>query len=151
MLTKELIIKNSYIYHKEHGVTDDDVERASFFKYKIERSRDSNTPKAGDIIICKGPKKEYNNGHLDRSDPTEFSAVCVQPMIPFTCVVDNEEPTFSTSGGYWFSVPEKELLKYVGTREKIFKAWGHCGCTGNGAYNFSATVNVWEIFLETIY
>lgn len=161
-LTKQDIIKHSRGYHHTHEVTDSDVEKANIGVQWIERTRSKEHPVIGDIFICKGPNDViYNNGHLDNSGVTEYSAICVKPYVPFlslplyrwTDLDKNRLPSFSTSGGYWFSIPEDKIdqIKYVGTRKKLFNAWGHCGACGNGAFTFEAEVNVWEIYLESIY
>lgn len=150
MIDKDAIIKYSRMYHHEHGVNDYDVEKANMLKEAIEKSRIRNIPRSGDIVICKGPNVVYPNGHLELNNPADYSAICVQPSLPFTFLCD-EELSFSTSGGYWFSVPDISFMQYVGTREKLFKSWGHRGACGNGAFSFPAIVNVWEVFLESIY
>lgn len=107
---------------------------------------------AGDIVICKGPGKVYDEGHLNLDNPEYYSAICVRPYIPFVFITgDKSGVHFSTSGGYWFSAPKKELLSYVGVREKTFQAWGSSGACAGGSFTFTARVNAWEIYLDSIY
>ena len=106
-------------------------------------------PLAGDIVVCRGPQKTYEGGHLNIDNPEYYAAICVRPYIPF--VYANDGVTFLTSGGYWFSAPKKEMLSYVGTKEKRFQAWGYDGPCTNGAFAFTAKVNVWDISLDSIY
>lgn len=109
-------------------------------------------PLAGDIVICKCPEKVYDEGHLNLDNPERHSAICVRPYVPFVFANDGESGVhFSTSGGYWLSAPKKEMLSYVGVREKTFKAWGFYGPCADGAFTFTAKVNAWEIFLDSIY
>lgn len=147
--SKHDIIALSYSYHHNHGVKDSDVEKANFLSKLIEDTR-AECPMKGDIVICKGPNKVYSKGHLDRSDIYDYSSICVQPYVPFVFAND-DGISLSTSGGYWFSVPEGMKLKYIGKDKKTFKAWGHCGACADGAFRFQAIVNIWEIFLENIY
>lgn len=109
-------------------------------------------PLAGDIVICKGPEKVYEEGHLNFNNPEDYSAICAQPYVPFVFANDDKLSVhFSTSGGFWFSAPKKEMLTYVGVKEKLFQAWGASGACADGAFTFTAKVNVWEIFLDSIY
>ena len=73
--------------------------------------------------------------------------------IRFSAVDSSVVLAYHKSGGYWFSIPEElqGLVKYIGKDKKTFCAWGHCGACGDGAFQFQAIVNVWEIFLEDIY
>ena len=149
MISKQDIIDLSFRYNITHRVTESDVREANELQKMVE-SRDE-VPTPGDVIICKGPSKVYNSGHLER-EPKEYSSVCTQPYVPFVFKnIDETDVYFSTSGGYWFSVPDEKILIYRGKREKIFKTWGHCGPCANGAFHFPAVVNVWEVFLESIY
>lgn len=158
-ITKEDIILLSMLYNREHRVTEEDVKKANELKRVIESTR-MNRPRPGDIVIAIGPAKTYENGHIDR-EVNEYSAMCVRPSIPFVSSFINkdgkEQISLSTSGGYWFSVNNNNLkeaerhFKYEGKRKKKFKAWGHCGACGDGAFTFEAEVNVWGIFLTTIY
>lgn len=144
------LIAMSYAYNHYHGVKESDVVMANYLSQLLEDTREIHCPMAGDIVICKGPNKVYPKGHLDRSDIHDHAAICVQPYVPFA-FADDTKVYFSTSGGYWFSIPETMELKYIGKDKKTFKTWGHCGACGDGAFKFQAMVNVWEIFLEDIY
>ncbi len=147
MITKQEIITLSKTYNHIHKVLDYDFQKANRLQKALENRNQVPTP--GDIIICKGPTITYKNGHLN-TEPENYSSICVQPYIPFISCNKDGEISFSTSGGYWLST-ETEMLVYKGKQEKIFKSWGHCGGCGDGAFNFPATVNVWELFLESIY
>lgn len=146
------LVAMSYAYNHYHGVREKDVKLANYLSQLLEDTRCDNCPTPGDIIICKGPGKvEYKRGHLDR-ELGDYSSICVKPYTPFT-FASNTGLYFSTSGGYWFSVPDElqELVKYVGKDKKLFTTWGHCGACADGAFKFQAIVNVWEIFMEDIY
>jgi hypothetical protein len=126
---------------------------ANLLSRMLEDTRCDHCPTQGDIFICRGPGGViYRNGHLEQWKTSGYSPICVRPSAPFTFWTDSG-PSFSTSGGYWFSIPEEmeSAIKYVGKQVKQFKTWGTCGACHNGAFYFQAEVNVWEIFLETIY
>lgn len=157
-LTKEDLERLSFSYNHKHGISDSDVEKANRLRLLILNSRDSERSVAGDIMICKGPGVEYKSGHIQSGNINDYSPICVEPYIPFVnssihLKGANEELSFSTSGGYWFSIPEEkwDRIKYVGKRKKLFKAWGHCGPCADGAFCFEAEVNVWEYFSKSIY
>lgn len=140
------------------------METNSHRKYQVEKTRllvfsiekrlhmKEPPPLAGDIVVCRGPQKTYEGGHLNFNNPEDYSAICTQPHVPFVFTNDDKSGVhFSTSGGYWLSAPKKEMLTYVGMKEKLFQTWGYDGpCTG-GAFAFTAKVNVWEIYLDSIY
>lgn len=149
-ITTNDIVKLSGGYHSEHGVTDYDVQLANMLRASLESSR-ADYPKDGDIMICKGENVVYEAGHVERGNLTDHSAICVRPSIPFVFYREDGDPRFSTSGGYWFSADKNTKPAFKGQAEKTFKTWGHCGARGNGAFNFTATVNVWEIYSDSVY
>lgn len=161
-LTKSDLEKHSYSYRHNHGVMESDVKKANHLAVLIRNTRSSEHPVSGDIMICKGPAKTYKGGHIQSGNMEDYSSICTQPYVPFVCSSlysifrnenEPEEIHFSASGGYWFSIPKQDQnkVRYIGKRKKIFKAWGHCGPCGDGAFYFEAEVNVWEYFSEEIY
>jgi hypothetical protein len=152
----EVLKKTSFRYDAQHGITQADADKASELHDIIIATRSADKPMSGDIMICSGPEKEYPNGHIATDDLSAFSAICVQPYVPFTHkmrLTKTPQVSFDTSGGYWFSIskPCQAKVKYIGQRDKLFKAWGHCGACANGAFTFSAKVNVWLYESLTIY
>ncbi|MFA5526339.1 MAG: DUF4121 family protein [Acholeplasmataceae bacterium] len=124
-------------------------------------------PRAGDVVILHGHNRDgdltYNDGHLDPDywgDRPGRLHACTQPMTPFVALEvehgtgdarrDDNDLWWSTSGGYWITVP-KAQLRHVGMRRKVFWTWRDRPC-GNGGIRFEAVVNVWEyIDRERIY
>ena len=151
-----LIDKNTQFHHK-HGLIENDVIRANELINLIEKTRNIKEPKPGDIIICVGPKAEYKRGHLEKEYTTGFADICTEPMLPFVNTSKSEKddttiPWFNTSGGYWLSCTDLEQYESVETnRPKLFCTWGNCGPCAGGAFNFTASVNVWRLFKENIY
>lgn len=148
-ITKAELIVNSPGYHRKYIVNESDVLKANELRQLIEQSRDKSRPRAGDLIICKGQKKTYERGHVGKHDLSAHNAICVQPYVPFVFIYGHNKPTFDASGGYWFS--HTGSVKYIGTDEKMFKAWGWLGACADGAFYFKAKVNVWEIYSKNVY
>jgi hypothetical protein len=149
----EQIIACSACYHREHRVKQYDVNLAK----KIIALRESlghTKPIVGDIVICKAQSgKVYENGHLE-SLPNEnsYSNICTGPYVPFVLYHDGDKDIYcDTSGGYWLTEKDTKALKPAGKRMKLFKAWGHNGACGNGAFFFKMLVSVWEYESEHIY
>lgn len=151
----EALIKNSYSYARQQGVTQSDADKASELHDIIRATRSVDKPMSGDIMICIGPEKEYFNGHIAEDDLSVFSSICTKPYVPFVSKQNAEKPqvAFSASGGYWLSIPKPchAKVKYIGTRDKLFMAWGHCGSCKDGAFTFACKVNVWSYESSTIY
>jgi len=150
-LTKEDLRKYTSTLHN-HEIMDSDVAKANRLQALILNSRDAKRPVAGDIMICKGPAKEYKEGHIQSDNLEDYSCICTQPYAPFVSENEHEEVNFSASGGYWFSIPKEmqKTVKYVGKQKKIFKVWRKCDPAEGAAY-FEVEVNVWEYFSEDIY
>ena len=158
MYTLQELISENTVYHREYGINETDMVKVNETIKCIEETRNSTKPCAGDIIVCKGPKKTYPNGHLEFWNTTQHSSICVQPYTPFVNIAKSigegdPLPFFTTSGGYWFSVTDTDvdMFELVGIRMKSFVTWGHNGPCGGGAVRFRVTVNVWKIYLENIY
>lgn len=146
------IFARSYLYHDEHGIRDSDIDKAE----RIIRARQAmnfDTPCPGDLVICKGPNKTYERGHLESAcGPDSYSNICTQPYIPFVFIRrDDKGICCDTSGGYWLTCKDGKKLNPVGKSQRDFKTWGHCGPTGNGAFNFPIIVSVWEYYSDKIY
>lgn len=105
-------------------------------------------PKNGEMVICEGPNKIYENGSFQRRKqyPQEFISAITEPYIP-TILGDG---TTTTGGGYFVSIyNEKKLLDTNIKKEKAFKAVGV-----NGVQHqilFKASVRVWRYKSDEIY
>jgi hypothetical protein len=146
---KQKIIELSGIYNRYHKVKDSDVAVAKELIQLIESTRSQTTPVPGDRIICIGPERVYERGHLE-CQPEDYSSVCTEPFISFVFKGQGGLPVFSTSGGYWLSA-EASRFALAGICLKRFKTWGHCGPCGNGAFTFQAEVSVWELRSDEIW
>lgn len=140
--TLEGLIDVNPSYHHEHRVTESDVQKANRIARVIESTRTDYAPRVGDIVQYTNKYGNYYaQAHIENMNEEGRWVICEQPMIPFV-MVDNGAVCTSTSGGAWSSVPGK--LEYVGTTQKLFKDWGHCGRCGGGAFRVIARVNVWR-------
>jgi hypothetical protein len=116
---------------------------AQAFETIIERSRSLIGPKAGDIIIKDGTRL-----HVESIQGDEIS-LCENYYTPFVnASIDGWghcKVSMNTSGGPWSSINASALrIKHKGPKERVFQSF--CGIPrGNGALEFVATVNVWEI------
>lgn len=131
-------------YDRDHRLTQEDVDKANKYVNIIHRSRTDKQIQVGDIIDFTTKHGDYyRNAHVEKYEfENNTWSVCEQPYIPFININDNNDISFSTSGGAWSCVPNN--LKLIGKRNKYFKDWGHRGACANGSINFQAEVNVWE-------
>ena len=146
---QSLLDKNTQ-FNYTYGILDIDLEKVNYIIHLIETSR-TKDPKAGDRIICVGPKKTYNNGHLDKNYKDRFSSICVQPYMSFTSIHKDNEVHFNTSGGYWMSCTDRSKYIYQEKQKKLFCTWGNRGACAGGVVKFSAIVNVWKLYKRSIY
>lgn len=128
-------------YHHEHRVSESDVQQANRIAQVIESTRTDVGPQVGDIVQYTTRHGDYYpRAHIENVNDGRLS-ICEQPSEPFITVDEGAVRT-STSGGAWASIPA--TLERVGTAQKSFVAWGHCGPCGNGAFRVFAQVNVWR-------
>ena len=143
---KEYLEKLNGEFLSEHyEITENDVIMCQKYVAFIEKTRDENQPKVGDILMYTNEHGDfYRSAHIDRIDENGMAEVCEQPYVPFIGYAkDNKNIICSTSGGAWCKLDTKEF-KYVGKNLKKFCDWGHCGACAHGAIDFTASVNVWE-------
>lgn len=134
-------INQSYDYN--HRVYESDVEKANKLVALIEGSREKESVQVGDIIEFTGGTGDYyGNSHVESVYDDGELHICHQGYAPFTNANSKGGISTSTSGGPWATIPGE--VKYIGKRNKMFKAWGHRGATANGAFYFEAEVNVFE-------
>lgn len=138
--TQDILMETNPSYHAEHRVTESDVEKANEWVTFIEITRNNKQPEVGDVIQFTNKHGDYyKNAHVEEAGDDLY--ICTEAGVPFVGEIRGKLYT-NTSGGPWTRIPR--ALTYVGTKEKLFKDWGHCGARGNGAFYFVAEVNVWE-------
>lgn len=144
--TIETLKRINESYHAEHYINDSDVIYANIYKMLVQVSRSNHAPKAGDILIVNGKRQHIDaveNEYLKQGKIT----VCESAYTPFIRAKVSDSRTIislTTSGGAWYTT-DATLLEKTGEANKYFCFFGHGGARGNGAVDFSAKVNVWEI------
>jgi len=137
-------------YNSQHFFSQGDYELCLKIKKVIEEGRNPKRPMPGDIVVYTCAfGHHYKNAHIEGlnhfKDCNDTFSICEQPYVPFAYISkETGEISMNTSGGAWTSAHKKDL-KLIGTREKAFKDWGHCGACGGGAVTTIATVNVWRL------
>lgn len=134
---------NGRFLRTHYRLTETDIDMANEYTDLIEKSRSKLIPKAGDVVRYTNEYGDYfHSAHIDNVEGEEaYICVSANPSIHRS---DNTNGfSFSTSGGPWCYIPTNKM-EYIGTEEKEFWNFGHCGsCTDGGIY-FNASVNVWE-------
>lgn len=158
--TKESLATNqrNSIYHLENTVNDRDEQFCNLYTQIIALSRRTWQPVAGDTIIIDGKRAHIDTAESYTAISANFAkkpvgmiklGVCYQPMTPFiraTLGDSSAKLSLSTSGGPWDSIEiESQRLVLTGQEQKFFCFFGHSGARANGAIDFDATINVWEI------
>ncbi|MEM4992215.1 DUF4121 family protein [Priestia sp. SB1] len=130
-------------YDREHRLTVSDLEKANNWVEFIEDTRSDDTPQVGDIVEFTNKYGDwYEDTHIDGIEENELEIMERPSVLWVSKSKDGTLCTPGTSGSGSNYIPSE--LKLIGKRKKVFKDWGHCGPTGNGAFFFEAVVNVWE-------
>ena len=145
--TKETLtaINNRFCRAHYPGITDSDLAMANNYVRLIESTRSYKTPKAGDRIRYTNKYGDYYEcAHIEYITERGEVNICEQPYVSFIGKNRIGDGIYcNTSGGAWTNIPSGELV-YVGTEEKTFQDWGHCGACADGTVQFKAEVSVWE-------
>lgn len=121
-----------------------DVDMVNEFIELIGKSR-STTPKAGDIVQYTNEYGEYfSNAHIES---VEDGVIYLCEHANTYISKDDKEIHCNSSGGTWKHI-EVDKLKFIGTTERRFWHFGHCGACADGGIDFYATVNVWKCDLN---
>ena len=148
----ELLKINKRFLYTHRVITGNDIKNIEHLQSLIELTRDETTPKAGDIVKLTTEHGDYYGTALISNvwgEPTdndiEFE-VCECPYTPFMGRYDEKTQNIkmSVSGGSFHNF-KRNMFQYAGKGKRKFCDWGHCGACGDGAIDFFATVNVWEV------
>lgn len=120
-----------------------DVDMANKHIEVIEKSRSKETPKIGDIVRYTNKYGEYYHSAMIDSIDGNDVVLCERGSSYISLTEDEKDILLSTSGG---SFPHTTIdkFKYIGTTERRFWRFGHCGACADGGIEFYAKVNVWE-------
>lgn len=139
---RETLLPLNESYHDAHTLTKDDVDKVNELVERIESTRSSHKPKAGDRLLYTSGHGDYSPVALIEKNRDGELFICVRPMIPFTCPAE-DGISCNVSGGPFTGTHESKL-KYAGTVSNHFYVWGHNGMRANGAVHFQAEVSMWE-------
>jgi hypothetical protein len=148
MYTLKKLKQQNSSYDSDHRVTRDDVKKANRLVRAIEQSRSDTQPVIGDRVIY---TDEYGTTYdwalFDgKSTYHDSYSLCERSYTPFVYLNKNGGISLSVSGGAFPVISEKELKQFKLVRKALsrFCAWGHCGATATGAFDFQAQVNLWS-------
>lgn len=126
-----------------------DVDKANKCIELIEKSRTTERPMRGDIVRYTTENGEYY-AHAFIESIHDGQAYIAESSSVYACANEKFEDGFScqvSAGGAFHYIPVDHMV-YIGTEEKRFWHFGHCGGCADGGIDFYATVNVWECNLN---
>lgn len=126
-----------------------DVNKANKCIELIEKSRTTEKPMCGDIVRYTTENGEYY-AHAFIESIQDGQAYIAEHSSVYACANEEFEDGFSchvSAGGAFHYIPVDHMV-YIGTEEKRFWHFGHCGGCADGGIDFYATVNVWECNLN---
>ena len=151
--TFENFKKMNTSYDAEHGITEGDYKKAVQMKALIEAAiTDGAMRSRCDVVeYTDSLGFYYPNARIDELsywNDAEKITVCEHSALPWASLWEDNTVDFGSMSGGAFVGVDKKAFEYVGTTEVYFKAWGHCGATGNGAFVFPVIVNKWRANLR---
>lgn len=126
-----------------------DVDKANECIELIEKSRTTEKPMRGDIVRYTTENGEYY-AHAFIESIQDGQAYTAEHSSVYAYANEEFEDGFScqvSAGGAFHYIPVDHMV-YIGTEEKRFWHFGHCGGCADGGIDFYATVNVWECNLN---
>ena len=122
-----------------------DVGMVNEFVELVEKSRSAITPMPGDIVEYTNEYGEYfSSAHIETV--TDGVIQICESASTYLSKTENGIAC-SSSGGTWNHI-EIDKFEYIGTAERRFWHFGHCGACADGGIDFYATVNVWKCNLN---
>lgn len=137
---------NSRFLSAHLEINQSDVDMVNELIKNVEESRSASKPTPGDIVEYINEYGDYfSNAHIEAIEGKTIN-LCERAS---TYISKSNENTlfYSSSGGTWKHI-EIDKFEYVGTTEKRFWFFGHCGACADGGIDFYATVNVWKCNLN---
>ena len=139
-------INQSYL-NTHHSIRKKDLENIKSLINLIESTRDNTNPKIGDTVkFTSQYGKYYKNALISNIWENGEIEICEKPYIPFVGEYNEKKNNIflSVSGGIFHTL-EPSMFKYLKKDKRRFCNWGIYGPCADGAINFFATVNVWEV------
>ena len=146
MYTLETLSKiNQRFLSAHYELTESDVEKVNTCVELLEKSRTTENPMRGDIVRYTTENGEYY-AHAFIESIQDGQAYIAENSNVYLQAHEKFEDGFScqvSAGGAFHYIPVDHMI-YIGTEEKRFWHFGHCGGCADGGIDFYATVNVWE-------
>lgn len=150
MYTLETLSKiNQRFLSAHYELTESDVEKVNTCVELLEKSRTTEKPIRGDIVRYTTENGEYY-AHAFIESIKDGQAYISESSSVYVCANEKFQDGFScqvSAGGAFHYIPVDHMV-YIGTEEKRFWHFGHCGGCADGGIDFYATVNVWECNLN---
>lgn len=141
---------NTRFLNAHYELTKSDVEKVNTCIELLEKSRTIEKPMQGDIVRYTDENGEYY-AHAFIESIQDGQAYIAEHSSVYAYANEEFENGFScqvSAGGAFHNIPVDQMV-YIGTEEKRFWHFGHCGACADGGIDFYATVNVWECDLNT--
>lgn len=136
-----------------YQITEQDLKNIEHLTNLIEFTRDSLKPKKGDIVKFTSEYGDYyDNAIISNVWSDGDIEICECPYTPFVGTYNSitKDIGLSVSGGKFHNI-EQKIFEYIGKDKRKFCAWGSCKACADGAIDFMATVNVWQVKLKNKY
>ena len=144
MYTLETLTKINQRFTGTHfELQQSDVDMANKYVEIIEKSRSKEMPKVGDIVRYTNEYGNYYHSAMIDSIDGNDVVLCERGNSYISLTENEKDILLSTSGGS-FPYTTLDKFKYIGTTERSFWRFGHCGACADGGIDFYATVSVWE-------
>jgi len=153
MNIEELKQINHRFLNTHHSISENEVKNINNTILVIELTRDELIPKTGDTVLFTSEHGDYyGNALISRTWDNGELEICESPYTPFYCGYDNKTHNIniSVSGGAFHNI-KKEEFRLLREDTRKFCNWGDCGPCADGAIDFTAKVNVWEVKLNNKY
>lgn len=147
MEIKELKRINHRYLNTHYSISERELKNINQLIKCIESTRDNKEPKTGDIVQFRTEHGEYYDSALISKVWEDGDIeICEAPYVPFVGNYDEKAKNIrlSVSGGAFHNF-KQDIFKYIGKGKRKFCVLGECGACADGAIDFIATVNVWEI------
>lgn len=153
MKIKELEKINQRYLNSYYSISKGELKKVNHLIKWIESTRDNEKPKTGDIVQFTSEHGEYyGNALISKVWEDGDIEICEVPYVPFIGSYDEKTKNIrmSVSGGAFHNF-KQDMFKYIGKGKRKFCDWGECGACADGAIDFIATVNVWEVKQQNRY
>lgn len=137
---------NSRFINVHYEIKQSDVNMINELIENIEKSRSLAAPKPGDIVEYTNKYGEYFSfAHIENVEDGIIN-LCERANT-YVSKSNENNIVCNSSGGTWNHI-EIDKFEYVGTTERRFWHFGHCGACADGGIDFYTNVNIWKCNLN---